>query len=65
VGETVGFSIRLENVTGARTLIRFVTEEKLSCRVMRDSLLAGTSVIIPDEFHKRHLNTDPALAFLR
>jgi len=64
-GETVGFSIRFENVAGPNTRIRFVTEGILSRRIVQDPRLAGVSTVILDEFHERHLTTDLALAFLR
>lgn len=64
-GETVGYSIRFENVSGPRTRIRFLTEAILSRRMISDPDLQGVSVVILDEFHERHLSTDLALAFLR
>jgi ATP-dependent helicase HrpB len=64
-GETVGYSIRFENVAGPKTRIRFLTEAILSRRMVRDPMLAGVSVVILDEFHERHLATDLALAFLK
>ncbi len=64
-GQTVGFSIRFENVWGPRTRIRFLTEGVLSRRIIADPELSGVSTVILDEFHERHLATDLAFAFLR
>ena len=64
-GETVGYSIRYENVAGPKTRIRFLTEAILSRRIVQDPGLDGVSVVILDEFHERNLATDLALAFLK
>lgn len=64
-GETVGYSIRFENVSGPKTRIRFLTEAIVSRRIISDPNLNGVSVVILDEFHERHLATDLALAFLK
>lgn len=65
LGETVGYSIRFENVAGPKTRIRFLTEGILARRIVQDQELSGVSAVILDEFHERHLTTDLALAFLR
>ncbi len=65
LGETVGYSIRFENVAGPNTRIRFLTEAILARRMVHDPDLAGVSAVILDEFHERHLATDLALAFLK
>lgn len=64
-GQTVGYSIRFENVGGPKTRIRFLTEAILARRIVQDPDLDGVSVVILDEFHERHLATDLAIAFLR
>lgn len=64
VGRTVGYSVRFEDVGGAYTRIRFMTEGILLRRLLVDSTLRGVSVVILDEFHERHLATDLALALL-
>ncbi len=65
VGETVGYRIRFEECGGARTRLWFQTEGVLTRRMKGDRLLAGTSVVILDEFHERHLDTDVGIAMLR
>ena len=65
LGETVGYQVRFEEVAGARTRLRFLTEGILTRRLISDPLLAGVDAVILDEFHERHLETDLALALLR
>src|SRR5579863_1905253 len=65
LGDTVGFQIRFEDTSGARTRLRFLTEGVLTRRFLSDPTLARASVVIFDEFHERHLETDLALALVR
>jgi ATP-dependent helicase HrpB len=65
VGETVGYTVRFEDVSSARTRIRFVTEGVLTRRLVGDPELRGVSVVMLDEIHERHLQGDVALALLR
>ncbi len=62
LGQEVGYQIRFENVTSARTKIRFVTEGVLLRQMIDDPELNGVSVLIFDEFHERHLYGDITLA---
>ncbi len=62
LGEEVGYQIRFENVTSAKTRIRFVTEGVLLRQMMDDPQLRGVSAILFDEFHERHLYGDITLA---
>lgn len=61
----VGWQVRFEDTTTAATRIAFVTEGILTRRFVSDPELRGTSVVILDEFHERHLHADVALALLR
>jgi ATP-dependent helicase HrpB len=65
LGETVGYQVRFEEVAGARTRLRFLTEGILTRRLISDPLLAGVDAVVLDEFHERHLETDVALTLLR
>jgi ATP-dependent helicase HrpB len=65
VGETVGYQVRFEEAASPRTRLRFLTEGVLTRRMISDPELRGVSVVILDEFHERHLETDLALALLR
>jgi ATP-dependent helicase HrpB len=62
LGQEVGYQIRFENVTSARTKIRFVTEGILLRQMQADPQLRGVSALIFDEFHERHLYGDITLA---
>jgi ATP-dependent helicase HrpB len=64
VGETVGYQVRFEDVSSARTRIRFVTEGVLTRRLVSDRDLRGVDVVVLDEFHERHLHGDVALALV-
>jgi ATP-dependent helicase HrpB len=62
LGQEVGYQIRFENVTSAKTKIRFVTEGVLLRQMIDDPQLKGVSTLIFDEFHERHLYGDITLA---
>jgi ATP-dependent helicase HrpB len=62
LGEEVGYQIRFENCTSAKTRIRFVTEGVLLRQLIDDPQLRGVGVILFDEFHERHLYGDITLA---
>ena len=65
VGETVGYQVRFEDVSGPRTRLRFLTEGVLTRRLLPDPRLRGTGIVVLDELHERHLDTDLALALLK
>ena len=62
VGETVGYTVRLEKRVSSRTRIEVVTEGILTRRLQSDPELAGTGLVIFDEFHERSLDADLGLA---
>lgn len=62
VGERVGYRVRLDNKESARTRIVIVTEGILTRMLQDDPELTGVGLVIFDEFHERHLNSDLALA---
>ena len=65
IGGTVGYQVRFEDVSSARTRVRFVTEGVLTRRMLSDPELRGVRAVLLDEFHERHLHADVALALLR
>lgn len=65
LGETVGYQVRFENVGGARTRLKYLTEGVLVRRLLADPLLSKVNVVVLDEFHERHLEGDLALALLK
>src|ERR1700690_2208700 len=62
LGDEVGYQIRFENCTSAKTKIRFVTEGVLLRQMIDDPQLRGVSALLFDEFHERHLYGDITLA---
>jgi ATP-dependent helicase HrpB len=65
LGRTVGYQVRFEDISSPRTRLRFLTEGVLTRRLLSRPTLAGVAVVVLDEFHERHLQTDLALALLR
>jgi ATP-dependent helicase HrpB len=65
IGETVGYQVRFEDISGPKTRLRFLTEGVLTRRMVTDPELRGVGAVVLDEFHERHLETDLALALLR
>lgn len=64
-GKTVGYQVRFEHVASAETRLHFLTEGVLVRRMLTDPDLEGVEVVVLDEFHERHIETDLALALLR
>jgi ATP-dependent helicase HrpB len=63
VGATVGLSTRDERRVSRSMSIEVVTEGVLLRRLQRDPALAGTGLVLFDEFHERNLEGDLSLAF--
>ncbi|HEX6764085.1 MAG TPA: helicase-related protein, partial [Polyangiaceae bacterium] len=61
-GATIGYSVRFEDVGGPDTRIRYVTEGVLLRRLLADPELRGVDVLVLDEFHERHVESDLLLA---
>ncbi len=64
VGGTVGYQVRFEDVSSARTRIRFVTEGVFGRKILAAPDLNGVAAVVLDEFHERHLQGDVALALV-
>jgi ATP-dependent RNA helicase DDX35 len=65
VGEEVGYSIRFEDKTSAKTRIKFLTDGLLLREALVDPLLSRYAVIMVDEAHERSLSTDILLGVLK
>lgn len=65
IGETVGYSIRMENKRSAKTRLLLCTTGILLRRLQCDPDLASVSHIFLDEVHERDLNTDFLLIILK
>lgn len=58
LGEEVGYNIRFDDKTSAKTRLKYMTDGMLLREAMLDPLLSRYSIIILDEAHERVLNTD-------
>jgi ATP-dependent helicase HrpB len=65
LGNTVGYQVRFERIGNSQTRLWFLTEGVLTNRLLGRQELPQNAVVILDEFHERHLETDTALALLR
>lgn len=61
-GQTVGYSVRFDSQVSAATRLEVVTEGILARRIVNDPELKDVGLVIFDEFHERHVETDLALA---
>jgi pre-mRNA-splicing factor ATP-dependent RNA helicase DHX16 len=58
LGYEVGYSIRFEDYTTDKTIIKYMTDGMLLREFLREPDLASYSVMIIDEAHERSLHTD-------
>ncbi|TVY91539.1 putative pre-mRNA-splicing factor ATP-dependent RNA helicase [Lachnellula willkommii] len=65
LGEEIGYSIRFEDVTGPKTVLKYMTDGMLLREAMHDHNLARYSCIILDEAHERTLATDILMGLLK
>ncbi|KAA0185055.1 putative pre-mRNA-splicing factor ATP-dependent RNA helicase PRP1 [Fasciolopsis buskii] len=65
LGQEVGYSIRFEDCTSTRTLLKYMTDGMLLREGMSDPLLEAYGVILLDEAHERTLATDILMGLLK
>ncbi|KAF1891950.1 hypothetical protein Lal_00036300 [Lupinus albus] len=65
IGEEVGYSIRFEDVSSAKTVLKYLTDGMLLREAMADPLLERYKVVILDEAHERTLATDVLFGLLK
>lgn len=65
LGEEVGYSIRFEDMTGPKTIMKYMTDGMLLREAMNDHNLTRYSNIILDEAHERTLATDILMGLLK
>ncbi|XP_016455983.2 pre-mRNA-splicing factor ATP-dependent RNA helicase DEAH1 [Nicotiana tabacum] len=58
LGHQVGYSIRFEDCTSEKTVLKYMTDGMLLREFLREPDLASYSVIMVDEAHERTLSTD-------
>jgi len=64
IGEEIGYHFRFDKKTSAQTRVIFYTEGTFLKKAAFENDLGDVDVVILDEFHERHLETDMALAWL-
>lgn len=62
VGQTIGYRVRLDTRVGPATRVEVLTEGVLTRMLQSDPGLTGVGLVIFDEFHERHLESDLGLA---
>lgn len=65
LGQEVGYSIRFDDKSCARTRIKYLTDGMLLREAMDDPLLSQYSVIVLDEAHERTVATDILLGWVK
>ncbi|KAF4306790.1 Helicase [Botryosphaeria dothidea] len=65
LGEEVGYSIRFEDRTSPKTIMKYMTDGMLLREAMNDHNLSRYSTIILDEAHERTLATDILMGLLK
>jgi pre-mRNA-splicing factor ATP-dependent RNA helicase DHX15/PRP43 len=65
LGMEVGYSIRFEDCSSARTILKYQTDGMLLREAMSDPLLEAYACIVLDEAHERTLATDILMGLLK
>lgn len=65
LGDEVGYSIRFEDATSQKTVLKYMTDGMLLREAMNDHDLKRYSTIILDEAHERTLATDILMGLLK
>jgi len=65
LGQEVGYSIRFEDCTSQKTVLKYMTDGMLLREAMSDPLLEAYGIIMLDEAHERTLATDILMGLLK
>ncbi|KAK2147071.1 hypothetical protein LSH36_571g01054 [Paralvinella palmiformis] len=65
LGQEVGYSIRFEDCTSSKTILKYMTDGMLLREAMSDPLLENYGVVMLDEAHERTLATDILMGLLK
>ncbi|EWZ36789.1 Pre-mRNA-splicing factor ATP-dependent RNA helicase-like protein cdc28 [Fusarium oxysporum] len=65
VGNEVGYTIRFEDCTSDKTILKYMTDGMLLREFMTDPGLSGYSALMIDEAHERTVHTDILLSLIK
>ncbi|KAK4835647.1 hypothetical protein QYF36_012444 [Acer negundo] len=65
LGHEVGYSIRFEDCTSEKTILKYMTDGMLLREILSEPNLASYSVLMVDEAHERTLSTDILFGLLK
>ncbi|SCV42901.1 probable pre-mRNA splicing protein PRP2 [Fusarium fujikuroi] len=65
IGREVGYTIRFEDCTSDKTILKYMTDGMLLREIMTDPELSSYSALMIDEAHERTVHTDILLALLK
>lgn len=65
LGQQVGYSVRFDECTGEKTVLKYLTDGMLLREALVDHELSHYGLIILDEAHERTLSTDIVLGLLK
>lgn len=65
LGDEVGYSVRFDNCTSDKTMLKYMTDGQLLRECMHDNDMTRYACIIIDEAHERTLATDILMALLK
>lgn len=65
MGDQVGYSIRFEDCSSEKTIIKFMTDGMMLREFLMEPDMASYSVIIADEAHERSIHTDILLGLVK
>lgn len=65
LGQEVGYSIRFEDETSEKTVVKYLTDGTLLREFLSDPLLSNYSALVIDEAHERTISTEILLSLLK
>ena len=65
LGNEVGYTIRFEDCTSDKTVLKYMTDGMLLREFLTEPDLAGYSALVIDEAHERTLSTDILFALVK